>query len=323
MIERDGFWVWDSWYVEHAGSYHAFYLMAPTSLGDADLRHANARIGHSVSPDLREWTALADALGPGADGDFDDLGVWTGSIVRAAGEWHLFYTGVEKRSRTRIQRIGHAVSPDLVTWERVSTEPVATADARWYSTAAEPPEFDEPWRDPWVFRAGDGRWHMLITAREPRVDGQVHGSIGHCVSDDLQQWEVAAPLSHRSGFRQAEVIQVLEVAGRHVLVFCAAASDVIAAGVSARTATYTAPADGPLGPFRFDLAEPIAAPGVYAGRVLRDPAGAPVLLGFTLADADGAFGGVICDPIVLALTAQGTLQPKPGTNPESRSEAWG
>ncbi|MDY7541321.1 glycosyl hydrolase family 32 [Cryobacterium sp. 5B3] len=309
--------MWDSWYVEDAGVHHAFYLKAPTSLGDPDLRHANARIGHSVSTDLTTWTTMPDALGAGADGDFDDLAVWTGSIVRSGDTWHLFYTGVEKRSRTRIQRIGHATSPDLIVWDRVSTVPIATADDRWYSTAAEAPEFDEPWRDPWVFRDdADGLWHMLITAREPRTDDAgAPGSVGHAVSGDLRNWAVTAPLSSASGFRQLEVLQVFEVEGRHVLVFCTAASDVMNEAIEARTATYTAPADGPLGPFQFDRAEPIKAPGIYAGRVLRNKAGDPVLLGFVEADAEGSFAGVICDPIVLGLTERGTLQPGSGRHP--------
>ena len=310
MIVIDGFWVWDSWYVEHAGVVHAFYLKAPTSLGDPDLRHAHARIGHSVSRDLIGWTSLPDALGPGADGDFDDLAIWTGSIVRHEGVWHLFYTGVEKRTRTRTQRIGHATSLDLMTWDRAAATPVSVADDRWYSTAAAPPAFDEPWRDPWVWRSeADGLWHMLVTAREPEGHDATHGSVGHCVSPDLFAWEVAAPLSSESGFRQVEVMQVLEVDGRHVLVFCAAASDVIAEGVPAVTGTYTAPADGELGPFHFDRAEPIHAPGIYAGRILRNPDGVPVLLGFVDSDSEGAFAGVICDPVPLRLTGRGTLQP--------------
>lgn len=308
MLVRDGFWVWDSWYVEEAGAFHAFYLQAPMSLGDPDLRHANARIGHSVSHDLAEWTTLPDALGPGADGDFDDLAVWTGSIVRHAGAWHMFYTGVGKRALTRIQRVGHATSVDLVSWDRASNDPVTTADGRWYSTAVDPPAFDEPWRDPWVFRQ-DELWHMLVTAREPATVGRAHGSVGHCVSSDLFTWHVAPPLSRRSGFSQIEVMQVVEAQGRYVLVFCAASSDVIADGTQAVTGTYSAPADGPLGPFHFDRAEPIHAVGIYAGRVVRTSGGQPVLLGFVASDADGVFAGVICDPLPLHLTARGTLQP--------------
>ncbi len=314
MISIEGFWVWDSWYVTDSGSHHAFYLKAPHSLGNPDLRHANARIGHSVSTDLTTWTSLPDVLGVGADGSFDDLATWTGSIVRHEKVWHLFYTGVEKRSHTSIQRIGHATSVDLIDWTRVSAEPVTSADARWYSTAAEAPAFDEPWRDPWVFRSTeDGLWHMLVTARELRDAGEstvpAHGSIGHCVSPDLDTWTVREPLSHRSGFTQVEVLQVLQVEDVHVVVFCAAAKDVLADGIAAVTGTYTAPADGELGPFHLDQAEAIDAPGIYAGRIVHTVAGEHMLLGFVDSNADGIFGGVICDPIPLQLTRRGTLQP--------------
>jgi beta-fructofuranosidase len=320
MIDIAGFWVWDSWYAEQDNQHHAFYLKAPRSLGDPDLRHRHATIGHSVSDDLIAWTVLPDALGPGADGAFDDLAVWTGSIVRHEGLWHMFYTGVERRTRTKIQRVGHATSQDLMRWDRASDTPVSTADARWYSTATAPPAFDEPWRDPWVFRsADDGLWHMLITAREPEVLGTAHGSIGHCVSSDLRTWQVVEPLSSKSGFRQVEVMQVLEVEGHHVLVFCAAASDVLADGVHALTGTFTAPADGALGPFHFDRAEPIHAPGIYAGRVLRKREGELVLLGFVDSNAEGEFSGVICDPIPLSLTDRGTVQPASTVAPVNSS----
>ena len=305
MLEITDFWVWDSWYVRHDGVYHAFYLQAPTALRDPALRHSNAGIGHSSSPDLVNWTPLPNVLEAGAGGDFDDLAVWTGSIVHRDGLWHLFYTGVEARSHTKIQRVGHAVSTDLVAWTRRGL--ATQADARWYSTAADAPSYDEPWRDPWVFRL-DGLWHMLVTAREPT--GSI-GSVGHCTSNDLATWQVQPALSTNAGFSQIEVIQVLEVSGHHVIVFCAASGDVHSAGTDAVTGTYSAPADGPLGPFHFDRAEAIRAAGIYAGRVLEGPTGELVLLGFIEADAGGRFVGAICDPVPLLLTPQGTLQPVP------------
>lgn len=316
MIVIEDFWIWDSWYVEHEGRHHAFYLKAPRSLGNPDLRHANAVIGHSISADLVNWTALPDALTPSSadsgEALFDDLAVWTGSIVRHDGLWHLFFTGVDRAAHTSVQRIGHATSVDLVSWQRVAASPVTCADARWYSTAAEAPAFDEPWRDPWVFQSEtDGLWHMLVTARERAAPGrETAGSVGHCTSPDLVNWEVCEPLSEGSGFKQVEVVQVLEVHGRHVIVFCAAAADVIDARIEAATGTYSAPADGPLGPFHFARAEPIHALGIYAGRIVPLSDGQPVLLGFVDAAPDGTgFAGTISDPIPLHLTPRGTLQP--------------
>src|SRR5215213_10289021 len=103
-------WLWDFWFAQEGGDVHVFYLQAPRSLGDQELRHHSATIGHAVSRDLRVWRVLPDALGPGDPGAFDDLATWTGSVLRHRGRWHLFYTGVARAEDGRVQRVGHATS---------------------------------------------------------------------------------------------------------------------------------------------------------------------------------------------------------------------
>ena len=46
-------WLWDFWFARDGDDVHVFYLQAPRSLGDPELRHHNATIGHAVSRDLR------------------------------------------------------------------------------------------------------------------------------------------------------------------------------------------------------------------------------------------------------------------------------
>ncbi len=164
MIEDAERWIWDSWYAREGDAHHAFFLAAPRALGDPELRHVNAVVGHAVSTDLREWTHLPDALIPGRPGRFDDLAIWTGSVVRHGDVWRMFYTGISTEAGPSRQRIGHAVSEDLVHWKRVSSDPVAVADPRWYSTFER--DGVEDFRDPWVFQHTDGLWHMLITATD-------------------------------------------------------------------------------------------------------------------------------------------------------------
>ena len=48
-------WVWDFWLADDGATYHLFYLHAPHALGNPDLRHRNARIGHATSSDLMTW----------------------------------------------------------------------------------------------------------------------------------------------------------------------------------------------------------------------------------------------------------------------------
>lgn len=55
-------WVWDSWVADDGENYHLFFLRAARSLRDPARRHYRASIGHAVSPNLRTWRVLPDAL---------------------------------------------------------------------------------------------------------------------------------------------------------------------------------------------------------------------------------------------------------------------
>jgi hypothetical protein len=103
--------VWDFWLVRDGRDYHAFYLQAPRSLGDPELRRLNASVGHAASKDLRHWRVLPDALSAGPAGAWDDSAVWTGCVVRERGRWHMFYTGVSVEGDSVVQRL-HSRFPD-------------------------------------------------------------------------------------------------------------------------------------------------------------------------------------------------------------------
>lgn len=306
MINDPDRWIWDSWYVREGDLHHAFFLAAPRSLGDPELRHVNAVVGHAVSHDLRSWTHVPDALAPSEPGRFDSQAIWTGSIVQDGGRWWMFYTGIAGliADGPVRQRIGLAVSDDLVSWTRVSAEPLVQADARWYSTMEN--EGVEDFRDPWVFRHTDGLWHMLISA----TDRNGNGCVGHAVSEDLLSWMVEEPLSQTPGFDQLEVLQVVRIDGSNVLLFSCQDRDIHLDTVERRTGVYTARADTPLGPFYLERAEPVGLEGIYAGRAIESDAG-PVLLGFRNATAARPFEGVIGDPVPLHLTSRRTALAAP------------
>lgn len=314
MLRLPDCWVWDSWYLDDGDRFHVFYLKASRALLDPDRRHHRASIGHAVSDDLVSWTELPDALVADDGPAFDDLATWTGStVVGPDGGFHLFYTGICRATGDRIQRIGHAVSTDLVTWTRLDV-PAVSADPQWYETEAVLGY--SPWRDPWVlFDEAEGRWRMLITASTATVQRGTRGCIGTAVSADLVSWQVEAPLTDPAGLHQFEVPQVVRVDGAWVLVWCMRDIDhgpdaaPPADGGPAITGTWTAPADSPTGPFHVDRAEPIRIAGTYAGRVVLGRDGAVVLMAFADRATDGSFGGSLIDPVPLALTDRGTLQP--------------
>ena len=317
MLRLPDAWVWDSWYFDDGQQFHAFYLKASRALLDADARHHRASIGHAVSADLITWRELPDALVHSDGPAFDDMAVWTGStVVDHEGGFHLFYTGVDHEHDDRVQRVGHAVSADLITWTRLDLPPIE-ADPTYYEAVASGSRYS-PWRDPWVyFDEAVQRWRMLVTASLSQPVLGARGCIGTAVSDDLVTWRVDPPASAPAGFAMLEVPQTLEVDGSYVLVWCMRDIDhgeqalAPGDGLPPLTGTWTAPAESLAGPFHLEHAEPIRIEGIYAGRVVRDRAGALQLLAFVDREPDGAFGGYLTDPIPLMLTERGTLQPAP------------
>lgn len=272
-------WLWDFWFAVDGDEVHVFYLQAPRALGDPELRHRHATIGHAVSRDLRRWEVLPDALGTGPAGAFDDLATWTGSIVRHAGRWHLFYSGIARAEDGRVQRIGLATSDDLLTWQRHGT--LLEADRRWYDR--------EHWRDPWVaFDPERGRWDMFICATSGG-----RGIVAHAHSRDLRQWTTGPPLSPPTAHVQLEVPQLVRHNGGWRVLF----SDVYAG-----SGIHYLSAPARLGPYSADSRDlfPGARPRHrYAGRVL-EHGGERLLFAWLMEDDDGGFVGELSDPMPLA-----------------------
>ena len=248
-------WVWDFWVAHDGDDVHLFHLQAPRSLGDPELRHRNATIGHAVSTDLRTWTELPTALEAGPPGAFDDLATWTGSVMRRGRGWEMLYSGISRAEDGAVQRIGRATSEDLVAWERHGT--VVEADARWYETLG-PGVDEEHWRDPWLFRdPASGRFHILACARARTGPSDGRGVIGHAASDDLVTWEVGPPLSAPGDLRQLEVPQLVRLGGAWRVLFSATEHDHSAArltrpGVAPEGGSHVLTGAARLGPFALE-----------------------------------------------------------------------
>lgn len=319
MLELADDWVWDFWTADdttgETGLHHLFFLKAPRSLGDPDLRHLHASVGHAVSDDLVVWRRMVDALGPQAAPAYDDLATWTGCVVRADdGTWLMFTSGLSGVEAGRVQRIGLSTSPDLTTWTRVP-DVVLRADERWYLRPG--PDHEEHWRDPWVVRDGHGLWHLYLTAQgRPGPDaagpaageraGRGLGVVGHATSRDLRTWEVTSPLSEAGGrFDQLEVISVVQVDGRWVLVFSCLGPEMPGAGPGAG-GIWSVAVDGPGSRVYPARAVRLTDESLYVGKVLPQPGGGALLLAFRNTDAAGAFHGGVIDPLPVVWDDAGT-----------------
>ncbi len=283
-LRLDDHWMWDFWTADDGDTHHLFHLRAPRRLGDPDLRHFHATIGHATSPDLRTWTDHGVVLEPGRGGSWDDLALWTGSVVaHPTHGWAMLHTACSRAEDGLVQRIGLATSPDLHDWTPHPDNPVLEADPRWYERLDDHRWHDQAWRDPWVMSDPDGDgFHALVTARLPDGPTTGAGVIGLAWSRDLVDWEVRPPLTPPTGLGHLEVPQVVTVDDRHFLAFSYDPDGLVPERRSphVRAGSYLAPMDGPLGPAHVDRAVPLGEPGTYSNKVVADRAGGLQVLGF-------------------------------------------
>ena len=323
-LEHD--WIWDSWYVHDGELWHGYFLKAPKSLINPELRHFNVSQGHATSTDLKTWEHKGTTFAPADGPAWDDYTTWTGSVVRGDDDlWHLFYTGTRKSEEGLYQRIGHATSTDLHTWSRVGdgqcldlTGPAADhyeADLMhgfWH---------DRAMRDPWVMRdpGGDG-WLMYFTARAPGIpEANAGGAIGFATSPDLKDWTLQPPV-FTGGYGQLEVPQVFEAEGRWYCLFCTAAQHFSKEQAESTeggpvTGTHYLVGGSPRGPWR-------VAPGFldgalpcrrYAARIVETENGLRIL-GFADHPTGESFVGEIMDPEPVIVTGEGLLQVVPSAS---------
>ncbi len=323
MLRLPDHWIWDSWIADDSERYHLFFLRASRALLDPDRRHLRASIGHATSTDLRDWQVGPDALVHADAPGWDDLATWTGSVVQADDQrWWLFYTGLSRAERGMTQRVGAAVSDDLVQWDRVGTEPLVEADPRWYGPSA---HSHLAWRDPFVIRdpGGDG-WHMLLTANAKNGLPERAGVIGHARSEDLRSWRVQPPLSDPAGYPHLEVPQCHVVDGTPLLIFSCRPSDVDRdhwdrSVVGPAGAVWSVPAESLLGPWDLALASALDHPTLYSGQLVQDRAGNWWVLGFS-DQPDPIFQGEVLDPLpvkvgTLGLEIAGQIDESPPAAP--------
>jgi beta-fructofuranosidase len=315
MLQLSDKWVWDFWLARDAQQHHVFYLQAPRALRRPELRHHNATIGHAVSSDLRRWRVLPDALQPGPPGSWDDLATWTGSVIEHDGRWHMLYTGINRSEGGLVQRIGLAVSHDLLAWTKHRANPVLEADPRWYDLLDPTRWRDQSWRDPCLFLdPGEGDFRALITARSREGAADGAGVLAQAHSGDLVHWEVLPPLTPPGEFGQVECPQLIRLGNRYLILFSCLGEDHSAVrtrrlGKAGATGTYVFSAPTLEGPYSATSAPIADADGLgplYAGKLVRGDAADWAFMAFRGA-GDRDFVGELTDPLPLEIHDDGRL----------------
>jgi beta-fructofuranosidase len=173
MYSSRGFREWeigDIDVVRRADQYHLFHLVLPN----------HDYIAHAVSDDGMSWKRTRNALYTGEPGAWDDDMLWTMHVSRnpARKAFEMFYTGLHRAENGYIQRIGRAVSRDLMHWRKENEKnlPLAAGDLHYEVSG----QSDRGWisfRDPYLFRHEKQDW-LLLCARVPHGLVSRRGCVG-------------------------------------------------------------------------------------------------------------------------------------------------
>lgn len=276
----------------HEGLYHLFHLVLPN----------HDFIAHAVSTDGIHWRRVKNALFIGDPGSWDDLMLWTMHVSpdpHRQGGWRMFYTGLSRKERGGIQRLGLAVSDDLYSWRKV---PVRWVDGRGprdpepirkareaslpkqgdsiraltdpescFPLEADPAHYESnlsegrqwvSFRDPY-FGTLDGQGWLLMAARVK--DGPVvrRGCVGLLKEVAPNHFESRPALHHPGLYDDIEVPGVFDLGGHYYLIGSLREDAKIRYWHS----------DCVAGPWRSFHDNVLMPQGNYAGRICRDDKG--------------------------------------------------
>jgi beta-fructofuranosidase len=139
----------------HHGKYHLFHLIIPN----------HDYIAHAISNDGISWKRVNNALFVGHPGEWDDDMLWTMHVCEDGDKFRMYYTGLQRRDRGVVSKIGLAESDNLVDWEKSKKNiyPIAPKGI-YYETADTNPRTWLSFRDPFEFKY-KGETYLLVATR--------------------------------------------------------------------------------------------------------------------------------------------------------------
>lgn len=211
MYSGSGFSDWeigDITVIIHKGVYHLFHLIIPN----------HDYIAHAISDDGISWKRVNNALFVGHPGEWDDDQLWTMHVVEAdtrSGDsgFEMYYTGLQRRDRGVISRIGFARSKDLIEWEKDQKDiyPISPKGV-YYEAEDDNPRKWLSFRDPFKFQY-KGNDYLLVCARAIKGPISRRGVVGliNITNDTV---ELMPPLINPLVYDDVECPCVFELHGR-------------------------------------------------------------------------------------------------------------
>lgn len=158
MYSGSGFSDWeigDSTVIIHNGVYHLFHLIIPN----------HDYIAHAISRDGISWRRVNNALFVGNPGEWDDDMLWTMHVCEVENKFHMYYTGLQRKDRGGISRIGFAESDNLTDWKK-NTKNIYPIEPKgvFYEALDSNPRRWLSFRDPFRFEYKNEAY-LLVCAR--------------------------------------------------------------------------------------------------------------------------------------------------------------
>jgi len=212
MYTSRGFREWeigDIDVIRRGRNFHLFHLVLPN----------HDYIAHAISQDGMTWMRTRNAIFTGEPGTWDDDMLWTMHVsyhpVRKLYE--MFYTGLHRAENGYFQRIGRAVSRDLMAWRKENEQnlPLLPTGVEY-----EGPGYSErgwvSFRDPFLWRDANQDW-LLLCARV--IGGPVsrRGCVG-LVRRTPEGYQIEPPLYFPRMYDDFECPCLVELEGTFYLI---------------------------------------------------------------------------------------------------------
>jgi beta-fructofuranosidase len=191
------------------GIYHLFHLIIPN----------HDYIAHAISRDGISWKRVNNAIFVGHPGEWDDDMLWTMHVCEIKGKkdkFEMYYTGLQRRDRGVISKIGYAESDNLIDWikNKKNIYPIEPKGI-FYETAATNPRTWLSFRDPFKFEH-KGETYLLMATRTIAGPVSRRGCIGMVkITNDIV--ELMPPLLYPGVYDDIECPCVFELHGRFYL----------------------------------------------------------------------------------------------------------
>lgn len=184
FYKPDKFWAADAIPFYDNGEFHIFYLLDYRD----PINHGEGTPWFKVTTkDFIHYKDHGEMLKRGNDKEYD-MYVFTGSVIKHDGLYHIFYTGHNTKMDpgNYLQAIMHAVSKDLENWTKIKEDTFVALNDEYEI---------RDWRDPFVyFDEKDNCFYMLLSTRKKSNLLQRRGTTALLKSNDLKKWELLDPI---------------------------------------------------------------------------------------------------------------------------------